>query len=284
MSNTPSIQQDFDSIPIPTTTLGLLREARLSADLARAMLHLPRALSAPRGPNEPVLLLPGLAAGDGSMWMLGSFLRRLGWQARGWGLGLNRGNPAALLPRVVDVADRIAQQRGLPVRMVGWSLGGFLAREVARDRPDLVAQIITMGTPVVGGPKYTTVASLMRMRRRDIEAAAAECAARARLRIEAPITAIYSRRDGVVAWQACIDRDSPRVEHVEVASTHAGLGWDLRVWRIVADRLAGVQSVSSVVPHARTTRHRSRPRRGWPSATKRARARKRPACPSRPFA
>lgn len=146
-----------------------------------------------------------------------------------------------LLPRVVEVVDRFAQRTGHPVRMVGWSMGGFLAREVARDRPELVAQIVTMGTPVVGGPKYTTVASLLRSRGYDIDAIATECAARARRPIEVPITAIYSRRDGVVAWQACIDRESSRVEHVEVASTHTGLGFDARVWRIVAERLASTR-------------------------------------------
>jgi esterase/lipase len=227
----------FDAIPVPTR-IAVLREARIAGDLARGLLHLPLALLAPRGVREPVLLLPGFTAGDGSLWLLRNFLRHLGWSARGWGMGVNEGDFAALLPRVVEVTDRLAQRTGLPVRLVGWSMGGFLAREVARDRPELVSQIVTMGTPVVGGPKYTAVASLFAQRGYDIEALAAECEARARRRIQAPITAIYSRRDGVVAWQACIDRASPDVEHVEVASTHAGLGFDLRVWRIVADRLA----------------------------------------------
>ena len=216
----------------------MLREARIAADLARSFMHLPLALLAPRGVCEPVLLLPGFSAGDRSLWPLRNFLRHLGWSAHGWGMGVNGGDVAMLLPRVAELADRTAQQAGLPVRMVGWSMGGFLAREVARDRPELVAQIVTMGTPVVGGPKYTAVAAVFRQRGYDIEAIAAICDARARTRIDVPSTAIYSRRDGVVAWQACIDRTNRDVEHVEVASTHSGLGFDLRVWRIVADRLA----------------------------------------------
>lgn len=227
----------FDSIPIPAGS-DLLREARVAADLASGLLHWPRMLFAVRGRNEPVLLLPGFAAGDTSMWPLRNYLRRVGWQAAGWGLGVNRGDAQALLPRVIDVADRMAQQSGQPIHLVGWSMGGFLAREVARDRPDLAARVVTMGTPVVGGPKYTALAGLYRRRGYDLDALEAECAARERRPIEAPITSIYSRRDGVVVWQACIDRTSPRVEHVEVTATHAGLGFDVRVWLIVSDRLA----------------------------------------------
>ena len=216
----------------------MLREMRVGADLASGLLHLPRVLGAPRGRDEPVLLLPGFTAGDASMWLLRSFLRRLGWDARGWGLGTNRGDAPTLLPRVLACVERVAQQAGRPVHLVGWSMGGFLARELARDRGDLVAQVVTMGTPVVGGPKYTAVGALFRRLGYDLDAIEAACEARAGRPIEAPITAIYSRRDGVVAWQACIDRASRHVEHVEVSSTHAGLGFDLRVWRVVADRLA----------------------------------------------
>jgi pimeloyl-ACP methyl ester carboxylesterase len=171
------------------------------------------------------------------MWMLRNYLRRLGWDAAGWGLGINRGDAPSLLPRVIDVAERFADRRGRPLHLVGWSMGGFLAREVARDRPELAEQVITLGTPVVGGPKYTAVAPIFRRRGYDLDAIEAECEALARRPIEAPITAIYSRRDGVVAWQACLDRTSPRIEHVEVQSTHAGLGFDGRVWQIIVDRL-----------------------------------------------
>lgn len=228
----------FKTIPTPTAAAGVMREARVWADLAGGIRHLPRALLAARGRNEPVLLLPGFAGGDGSTWMLRRFLRQIGWDARGWGLGTNGGDAAKLLERVIEVAERLVQARRQPLHLVGWSMGGFLARELARDRADLVRQVVTLGTPVVGGPKHTALAGMFRSRGFDLDAIAAECEARARRRILAPITAIYSRRDGVVAWQACIDRTNPHVEHVEVATTHFGLGFDFRVWRIVADRLA----------------------------------------------
>lgn len=229
--------RSFDAIPMPSR-FGFLREARLAADLAGGLAHLPRMLFAARGRAEPVLLLPGFAAGDTSMWLLRNFLRGLGWPAEGWGLGINRGDAESLLPRVIAVTERIAERTGKPVHLIGWSMGGFLAREIARDRPDLAARVITMGTPVIGGPKYTAIASIFRRRGYDLDALEAMCESRASRPIQAPITAIYSRRDGVVAWQACLDHGSPNVEHVEVESTHTGLGFDARVWMIVADRLA----------------------------------------------
>ena len=181
----------FDTIPIPAG-VELLREARIFADLGRGLLHLPRAIVARGGRNEPVLLLPGLGAGDGSMWLLRRFLRYLGWRARGWGLGTNHGHAVELLPRVTRVVDGLVQRYGQPVHLVGWSMGGFLAREVARDRPDLVAQVVTMGTPVVGGAKYTAVAPLFERRGYDIEALASECQSRECRSIAARITALFS--------------------------------------------------------------------------------------------
>jgi pimeloyl-ACP methyl ester carboxylesterase len=139
---------------------------------------------------------------------------------------------------VIDVTERCMRETGRRVRLVGWSAGGFLAREAARDRPELVERVVTLGTPVIGGPKYTNVAPLFRRLGYDLDAIERECRERARRPIEVPVTAIYSRRDGVVAWRACLDDTSREVEHVEVESTHGGLGYDSRVWAIVADRLA----------------------------------------------
>jgi pimeloyl-ACP methyl ester carboxylesterase len=124
------------------------------------------------------------------------------------------------------------------VRVVGWSLGGVLARETARRRPELVERVVTLGSPVVGGPKYTLAASFYRRQGVDLDALEREIAELDATPIRVPITALYSRSDGVVAWRACIDRVSPHVEHVEVGGSHAGLGFRAEVYRIVAERLA----------------------------------------------
>lgn len=118
-----------------------------------------------------------------------------------------------------------------------------LLRE-ARVLPDLLAALAAVPALAraprgAGEPKYTTAGASYRRRGIDVDALERELAARdAALPIRVPVHAIYSRRDGVVAWQACIDRVSPDVEHVEVASTHSGLGFDARVYALVAERLA----------------------------------------------
>lgn len=137
----------------------------------------------------------------------------------------------------MEVVAGYAERHGQSVRLVGWSLGGNLAREVARERPDIVDQVITLGTPAVGGPKYTAVAEQYRRRGYDLDTIEAEVANRERTPIRVPVTAIYSRSDAIVTWQACLDRISPSVEHVEVATTHLGLGLSPEVYRIIADRL-----------------------------------------------
>jgi pimeloyl-ACP methyl ester carboxylesterase len=216
---------------------------RVSRELA-AVLELPRLawrarflLSLPRGDGAPAIVLPGFGAGAASTAMLRAFLRGLGYDARGWGLGRNRGDVAGTVPRLIARAEALHAERGEPLRLVGWSLGGVLARELARERPELVARVVTLGTPVVGGPKYTLAAEFYRRQGVDLDALETQIAEREKLAIERPITAIYSRRDAVVAWQACIDRGNPSVRHVEVEATHAGLGFNPEVYELVARAL-----------------------------------------------
>ena len=225
------------TIPIPSRW-ALLNESRVFWDVALSLARLPGLASQPRGAGDPVLVLPGFSAGDGSTAALRLFLRLLGHDARGWGLGTNGGDVSALLPRAIAETERCATSTGARVRLIGWSLGGYLAREVARDRPDLVERVVTLGSPVVGGPKYTTAARTFRMRGIDLDALEAEVAEREKTPLRVPVTAIYSKRDGVVAWQACIDRCNPDVEHIEVFSSHVGLGFHAEVYALIAQRLA----------------------------------------------
>jgi len=216
----------------------LLREGLVVLELPRLGWLLPVYARAPRGRGEAVLVLPGFGTGDASTVGLRSFLRLLGYRARGWELGINRGDVAALLPQVIAQTARAAERAGGRVRLVGWSLGGTLARETARERPDLVERVVTLGTPAVGGPKYTAVGATYRRQGYDLDAIERQVAARERTPIRVPVTAIYSRGDGVVAWQACIDRHTPGVEHREVRGTHTGLGFNPDVYAILAERLA----------------------------------------------
>ena len=226
---------DVDGLPlVAPNPRGLLGEVRLLREVPRLAVSAPRLLLAPRGRSR-VVVLPGYTSSDRATAPLRWYLRRLGHDVHGWGLGTNAGDVEALLPQVVDVVRGHRETSGQPVHLVGWSLGGVLAREVAREEPTMVAQVITYGTPVVGGPKYTVAASSYGPT--AVERIAAEADRRNAVPIEVPVTALYSRKDRVVAWAACIDRHNETAEHVEVFSSHAGMGIDPDVWTHVAARL-----------------------------------------------
>jgi pimeloyl-ACP methyl ester carboxylesterase len=218
-------------------TRAALQELRLPLDTLRwapQWLLLPRRrTAAPR----TLMLLPGFGAGPSSMALLGGHLRRIGHDVQPWGLGRNNGDVRTLMAALPEHLHALARRSGGPIDLVGWSLGGYLARELARDHPDAVRQVVTLGSPVVGGPRFTTVAAWYRLRGHDLALLEREVAERFDVPLRVPVAAVYSKRDGVVAWQACIDPWSPRVRHIEVAETHLGLGFAPRVLQIVAAEL-----------------------------------------------
>ena len=207
-------------------------------ELTRLVAASPALALEARGSGEPVMVLPGLGASNTSTGLLRSYLSWLGYNVQGWTLGRNRGNVQELLPQVVDQVRKFHAQSGSKVNIVGWSLGGVLAREVARDYPETVRQVVTMGSPVVGGPKYTSMGALFERRGADLDKIEATIAARESTPISVPVTSIYSKRDGIVGWQASIDRHTEQVEHIEVRATHFGLGISPDVFQILARKLA----------------------------------------------
>lgn len=243
-----------ETIQAPSSS-HVMREARGLIELPRLLLGFPSLARQPRGNGEPIMLLPGYGAGDGSTTILKGYLRLLRYRARGWGLGRNRGSVGDSLPRLLRRLGNLSRRSKQKVTIVGWSFGGYLARELARERPDLVRLVITLGTPVVGGPKYTVVAESYRKRGIDVDAIAAEVEERNRFAsLDVPVVAIYSRSDAVVAWRACIDHLSPNIEHVEVQSSHLGFGFSPDVYRIIAQRLAQFAG-QSAAPTPRLRRH-----------------------------
>jgi pimeloyl-ACP methyl ester carboxylesterase len=228
---------DLDKLKPPGRS-ELLREARVFLELPRLVLRFPDLARQSRGRGQPILILPGYGAGDGSTTLLQLYLRFLGYQVHSWGIGRNTGDVAKLLPRILKRLISFSESTRQQLSIIGWSLGGYLAREAARERPDLVRQVITLGTPVVGGPKYTAAARAYRRRGFDVDALAAEVELCKQIRLRTPVTAIYSRADGIVAWQACIDHAAANVEHIEVTTTHLGFGFSADVYKIIAQRLA----------------------------------------------
>ena len=221
--------------PPPTwATLGELTSPLAAVRLVGAV---PRLASAPRGDGHLVVDIPGWKAPELTGAPLRAYLSRLGYDARGWGFGTNTGDPRRDVERLSARVLELVDEKGEPASLVGWSLGGVIAREVARRHPDAVRRVVTYGTPVAGGARHTSVA---RSSNAGPDAHADRVARRldASSPIRVPLTVLFSRRDGVVSWQACIDRATPSAEHVEVSSTHLGMGFDPDVWTVVADRLA----------------------------------------------
>lgn len=193
--------------------------------------------TSPQGEGEPVLVAPGFASDDSWTRSLRRFLASIGYDVRGWGLGRNHGRVPALIPKLVDQTEILADESDRPVRLVGWSLGGYLVREVARERPDLVEKVVTLGAPVVGGPKYTASARMYARKGYDLDKIEAGVSEREAVPIRVPVEAVYSRSDGIVGWRACIDHRTPSVRHHEVVSSHLGLVASPTVFGLIATLL-----------------------------------------------
>ena len=218
--------------------MALAGESLTPFELTRLVAASPSLARQARGRGEPVLVLPGLGASNSSTALLRSYLSWLGYNVQGWTLGRNRGNVAEMLPWVVDQLRLLHARTGSKVHAVGWSLGGILAREAAREYPETVHQVVTLGSPVVGGPKYTSMGALYTRNGGNLDDIEAAIAARESTPISVPVTSIYSKRDGIVGWQASIDRHSSDIEHIEVRATHLGLGISPEVFKILARKLA----------------------------------------------
>lgn len=208
-------------------------EIRVAFDVARLIYRSPQLLSAARGDDRTMLMAPGLGSGDPSLAPLRQFLRRTGHDARGWGFGRNGGNVRKYVNQMTELVERaVVEAGGRPVNLVGWSLGGVVVREVARDRPELIERVATFGTPLLG-PRYTVGINFFPIE--EIESIEAEIAERDAHPIETPVLTIFSRNDGIVDWRTCPDRISPNAVNLEVTSRHFGLGFDPTVWLALAD-------------------------------------------------
>lgn len=230
------------SMPVgaPPTLLARLLEFRAPFEWGALPLGWGQLRRAPRGDGRPLLLVPGFGAGPLSMRPLRSYLTWLGYDAHDWDGDRNTGDVDADIERVGQQCARLASALGgARITVIGWSLGGVAAREAARLYPQAVREVITLGTPVVGGPKYTSVGRLFAAQRGvDLDELEVEAHARNSLGFRQPVTAIYSRSDGVVGWRAAIDRYNPQARNVEVSGSHVGLGANPRVWLEIADCLA----------------------------------------------
>ena len=195
---------------------------------------------APKGDGHGVMVFPGLSANDASTVPLRYYLQSLGYSPWGWAQGFNFGPRAGVLNEAKDNLVRTFESTGRKVSLIGWSLGGVYARELAKGLPHMVRGVITLGTPFAGSHKSTNawrVYELTSGRKVEHETVHYDLPTAPPV----PTTSIYSQSDGVVAWQASIQRASkanPHTENIEVLASHIGLGLNPSAWWAVADRLS----------------------------------------------
>ena len=209
--------------------LSYFGELRIFAEIGTLAPAIPALLSAPRGDGHGVLVLPGVLTGDESTIVIRRYLEELGYAAHPWKQGHNWGPSRALHEKLRTRLKELYGRYGCRISIVGWSLGGIFARELAREFPFAVRQVVTLGSPfgsdiAIDGSRKP------------------EAAARRRMPPPVPCTAIYSKSDGVVPWEACRELPSARTDNIEVPATHIGMGFNPLVLWAIADRLAQTEA------------------------------------------
>ncbi|AJR18175.1 alpha/beta fold hydrolase [Pimelobacter simplex] len=239
----------------------LLREGSLVTEAGRyaarrsatrhARRRTPYAARAAARAAEPVLLVPGFLAGDWTLTAMAAELRAQGFRTYRSQIHANIGCTLSSALVLEARLEQLAERRDARVRIVGHSLGGMIARGLAARRPDLVAGIVTMGSPMRAPAAHHAVLTRgVRVLNRLADAGvpglmsadcvAGECAhlsfteSQEPLRADVAMTNIYSRRDGIVDWRACRD---PQGEAVEVRASHIGMAVDPRVIEVVVRAL-----------------------------------------------
>jgi len=215
----------------------LLLEARAPFEYAASLMAAPWLLSAPRGDGHAVLVYPGLLASDFSTRPLRRLLHALGHDARGWGQGRNNGARSGILEQALQNLRDLRASSGRTVSLVGWSLGGLYARELAKMAPEAVRVVVTLGSPFTGPSDASNARRTYEWLQRGREQSPHR---HEDLRTPPPVptTSIYTRTDGIVAWQCSVETPGPMTENIEVQASHIGLGVNPLALYALADRLA----------------------------------------------
>jgi len=225
-------------------SLSLFGTEPLRAALEYARHRLTTRRPAPRGDGHPVVIFPGLGSDGLALAPLRDYCNSLGYHAMDWQLGRNTG-PEGDVDEWLDSLAEHTRGLLLPFRkratLIGWSLGGLYARELAKRMRPRVRQVITLGTPFNWTGDATNVAWIMRLLKGEQATITPELGARLREPPPVPTASVYSRNDGVVAWQSCQHEGEAvrdNVDDFEVDGSHLGMGWNPDVLQVVGERLA----------------------------------------------
>ncbi len=216
----------------------MLLESRAPVELVTMLAAMPWLRRLARGDGHPVMVFPGMAANDLTTLPLRKFLNGLGYVTQAWGQGLNFGPRAGVLERCADDVRALADKHGQPVSLIGWSLGGIYAREMAKIHPEHTRCVITLGTPFTGHARATNAWRVYEMVSGHKVGGNAALEAQIRLPPPVPTTSIFSRSDGIVAWRCSLNAPGPLAENIEVPASHIGMGMNPLALYAIADRLA----------------------------------------------
>ena len=215
----------------------MLLEARAPWEAAALAMATPWLSRLPESDGHPVLVFPGLAASDFSTVPLRAFLRRRGHWTHAWKQGFNLGPRHGVLHACRDRLKRVAERHGRQVSLIGWSLGGVYARELAKEMPELVRCVVTLGSPFAGHPRDTNAWRVYELV--SGQSVHDDPGLHQQLREAPPVptTSIFSRSDGVVAWHCSVNEVLPHTENIEIPASHVGMGVNPLALYVVADRL-----------------------------------------------
>ncbi len=226
-----------DSVKLPSWMLRV-GEARAIAELYAYAWCYPLMHMAPKGDGHPVLVLPGFLASGSSTFPLRHILKRLGYKGHRWKLGRNLGPVQVNLDQVMDRLQELRRRYDRRVSIVGWSLGGIYARELAWQAPDDVRSVITLGTPFREHDASTAAWLFRTINANHGQEIQEQVLARSSQTPPVPCTSIYSRTDGIVPWRCSIEVPTDTSENVQVYGSHCGLGHNPAALWAIFDRLA----------------------------------------------
>jgi pimeloyl-ACP methyl ester carboxylesterase len=223
----------------PPGLLLMLAEARAVLEFNTSLLLSPLLLRAPRGDGHPVLALPGFLATDISMAPLRRYLKQLGYDTYGWKMGRNLGGIASRRNALKKLLSELYDATGRKVSIVGWSLGGIYARDLALQLPDMVRSVITLASPFANDVRATNATRLYEALSGETVEANSELTQAIAGDLPVPVTSIYSRTDGIVNWRTSLLKPSETAENIEVhLASHIGIGVNAAALWAIADRLA----------------------------------------------
>ena len=225
----------------PHWTLALAESPRVAMEAASLMLGAPWLTRLPKGDGHAVMIIPGFLGGDSLNRSLLGFLKHLGYNAVGWGMGRNLGPDHFL---VEDLAARVAEHAkggDGTITLIGHSLGGMYAREIARMQPENVRQVISLGSPFgKGRDQGSNAGPLFDRLNPEVNGQSKPHDGEDEFALAPPVptTSIYTKSDGVVNWRTNIQsQNHPQVQNIEVLGSHCGLTLNPAVWYVLSDRL-----------------------------------------------